>query len=137
MLYSTTVNPSYIQLNDTDNFKSTNEIQITNNGDEQVTYKLSHSTEPTYFPRNAESGLFILSPPHSTDSGDLASVELSVDEVTIAAGETVSVEVHFAEPSASDNSTFPIYGGAIVISGNNDETVRVSYLGKTSPHLLQ
>ncbi|CAG9981484.1 unnamed protein product [Clonostachys byssicola] len=129
VLYSTTVNPSYIQLNDTDNFKSTNEIQITNNGDEQVTYKLSHSTEPTYFPRNAETGLFILSPPHSTESSDLASVELSVEEVTIAAGETVSVEVHFTEPSASDNSTFPIYGGAIVISGNNDETVRVSYLG--------
>lgn len=130
MLHSTTVNPSYINLNDTDNFQSTHKIEITNSGDEQVTYQLTHRTEPTYFSRNAAAGNIDLAPPHSTDSADLAVAQLSTTEVSIGPGETVSVEVTFAEPAASDANRLPVYGGGIDISGSNDERLSVSYMGK-------
>lgn len=130
MLHSTTVNPSSINLNDTDNFQSTHKVEITNSGDEQVTYQLTHRTEPTYFSRNAAAGHIDSAPPHSTDSADLAAAQLSTTEVTIGPGETVSVEVTFAEPAASDANRLPVYGGGIDISGSNDERLSVSYMGK-------
>lgn len=130
VLYTSTVNPSYINLNDTDHFQSTHKIEITNSGDEQVTYQLTHRTEPTYFSRNAVTGNIDSAPPHSTDSADLAVVQLSTSEVTITPGQTASVEVTFAEPAASDANGLPVYGGGIDISGSNGERLSVSYMGK-------
>lgn len=130
MLYTSTVNPSYINMNDTDHFQSIHKIEITNSGDEQVTYQLTHRTEPTYFSRNAITGNIDSAPPHSTDPADLAVVQLSTEEVTIAPGQTASVEVTFAEPAASDTNGLPVYGGGIDISGSNDERLSVSYMGK-------
>lgn len=129
-MHSTAVNPSYINLNDTDNFQSTHKIEITNIGDDRVTYQLTHRTEPTYFSRNADAGTIDSAPAHSTDSADLAVVQLSATEVTIGPGETVSVEATFAEPAASDANRLPVYGGGIDIFGSNDERLSLSYMGK-------
>lgn len=117
-------------MNDTDHFQSTHKIEITNSGDEQITYQLTHRTEPTYFSRNAVTGNIDSAPPHSTDSADLAVVQLSTSEVTIAPGQTASIEVTFAEPAASDANGLPVYGGGIDISGSNGERLSVSYMGK-------
>lgn len=130
VLHSTAVNPSYINLNDTDNFQATHRIEITNSGAEEVVYQLSHRTEPTYFSRNADAGIIDFAPAHSTDLGDIAVVQLSATELTIGPGQTASVEVTFVEPAASDASRLPIYGGGIDISGSNDERLSVSYMGK-------
>lgn len=130
VLHSTAVNPSYINLNDTDNFQSTHQIEITNSGDEQVVYQLSHRTEPTYFSRNAVAGTIENSPAHSTDSADIAGVQLSTPEVTIGPGQTVRIDVTFAEPAGSDANRLPVYGGGIDIAGSNGERLSVSYMGK-------
>ncbi|KAF4463807.1 subtilisin-like serine protease pr1c [Fusarium albosuccineum] len=127
--YSTSVNPPNIHLNDTDHFEATHEIQVTNNGEEQVTYRLSHTVEPTFFSRNVDTDRIDLQPARSSEPEDAASVELSTTDLVVGPGETANFEVTFKEPSADNTARFPVYGGAIAISGDNGEDVRVVYMG--------
>lgn len=126
------MNPPYLNLNDTDHFGASQQIQITNDGEEQVSYRLSHNPERTFFTRNTEARRIDFLPPSSVDVRDVAEVELSEQEITLQPGEMATIEVTFTEPSAPESDRFPVYGGAITVSGDNGETLKVIYMGELS-----
>ncbi|KAH7328022.1 peptidase S8/S53 domain-containing protein [Stachybotrys elegans] len=138
VLQTTTISPPSISLNDTVHFQSTHEMKITNEGDEEVSYRITYQNEPTYF-LSEPDGRINPSPSHSTNASNLARVELSMTEVVLGPGESASVELVFQEPRGVDPQMLPTYGGSIIVSGNNGDSVRLAYMGikssfKDRPH---
>ncbi|KAF5528702.1 Minor extracellular protease vpr [Colletotrichum aenigma] len=127
--YSTTVSPATLNLNDTDHFQSTHEVQVTNAGDESVTYQFYHEAGTTIFSKGAGDAWISLSPPYATDESNVATVDFSATELTLGPGESGTFSVAFSEPSASEAIKLPVYGGSILIVGSQGEAVRVTYMG--------
>lgn len=130
--YSTTVSPATLNLNDTDHFQSTHEVQVTNAGDESVTYQFYHEAGTTIFSKGAGDAWISLSPPYATDESNVATVDFSATELTLGPGESGTFSVAFSEPSASEAIKLPVYGGSILIVGSQGEAVRVTYMGTAS-----
>lgn len=128
--YAVTVEPSYLELNDTANFKATHRVEMTNEGDAEVTYRLSHTTEPTYLSRDPAPRQVVSLPTALNGAEDTATASLSVSQLILGPGETGSFEVTFREPERGDPNTFPLYGGAVVIAGSDGETIKVAYQGE-------
>ncbi|KAI1859774.1 hypothetical protein JX265_010223 [Neoarthrinium moseri] len=127
--YVTSAYPPQLYLNDTDHFAPNQEIEVTNAGNAAVSYTISHVAELTYFVRSLDTGRIALIPTHSNETRDMAQVEFSTTQLNIGPGETQKFSVMFTEPVGSDPATYPVYGGGVVISGDNGETLRVPYIG--------
>lgn len=128
--YTTTVQPAVLQLNDTVHFVGEHIVQITNDGDDSVTYQIDHVAGPTALSKGAGDAWVSVEPPYSTDSGDQATVVFSANSLTLGAGETASFTVTFTEPATVDASYMPIYGGQIRLTGSNGEVVSAVYMGE-------
>lgn len=134
LYYTTTVMPPLIHLNDTDNFVGSHSIEIRNDGPSDVIYTAWNDpgtmaiTKPN---PNAWVGGF---PEDYVGEGSKADVTLSASNFTISAGKSYTLTAEFTEPSGIDSVRLPVYGGQIVVSGNNGESVRVTYQGE--PHQI-
>lgn len=139
--YSTLVSPAVLDLNDTEHFQGTQSVQITNSGDESVTYHFSHEAGITALTKSAGTAWVSVSPPYVSGDGNTATVEISPADLTLGPGESGSVSISFTEPSSPDAATLPVYGGSIVVAGSQGEAVRVSYMGESvtfqNPHPFQ
>lgn len=130
--YTTSISPSVLHLNDTDHYNPTHTVTIKNSGTQEVTYTLTHEAGPefggkqnflngdTWVPQEA----YMYWSPELT-----ATVAISAETITIAAGSTGTFSATFTEPATPDARTLPVYSGAIIISGSNSESVRLSYQG--------
>ncbi|KAK1450468.1 subtilase [Colletotrichum melonis] len=127
--YSTLVSPAVLNLNDTEHFQGTQSVQITNSGDESVTYQFSHEAGITALTKSARTAWVSVSPPYVSGDGNTATVEISPADLTLSPGESGSVSITFTEPSSPEAATLPVYGGSIVVAGSQGEAVRVSYMG--------
>ncbi|KAI1269461.1 peptidase S8/S53 domain-containing protein [Xylariaceae sp. FL1019] len=123
---TTLLSKSYLAYNDTDNLVDTLNFTVTNLGKEEVTYVVksvgaasaytfSTSIYPDYFP-----GLEL--------SDEYAAVKLSETEVTLAAGDSATIEVTVTPP-AIDGSRLPVYSGYITLNGTNGENLSIPYNG--------
>ncbi|KAI0161371.1 peptidase S8/S53 domain-containing protein [Xylariaceae sp. FL1272] len=112
--YATTLlSKSYLAYNDTDNFKEvTYAVKAVGAAS---AYTFSTSIYPDHFP-----GLEL--------SDEFASVKLSETKVTIAAGDSATIEV-IVTPPALDGSRLPVYSGYITLNGTNGENLSIPYNG--------
>ncbi len=121
------VSPAKINLGDGDAIETT-PLTITNSGSQAVTYELSvdDSTITTWGP-NAE--------PDYDFMFDLSEgTSFSQASVTVPAGESRTVDVTIAEPTAywdGENAVEPgsFYGGYVVLTGDDESVLSVPFFG--------
>ncbi|KAK2031947.1 serine endopeptidase [Colletotrichum zoysiae] len=115
-------------LNDTGSFNQHHKIEITNDGEQKVTY--TFTLEP--------AGGFLAQGRTSGRLGDILDVKpMSLVPTVIFPsgvflvnpGETRKAEFSFTAPKADDETKLPIYSGKVVITGSNGENVAVPYMG--------
>ncbi|KAF4467133.1 serine endopeptidase [Fusarium albosuccineum] len=133
--YSTSLSFTKFALNDTRYFNDEHTVEITNAGDEPVTYDFSFkgygglnamNTDPETWgtPRMAW-GEEILAAPQKMEP----QISLPDAKVTVQPGETKKAKVSFKAPTGLEASKLPLYSGKIIITGSNDEIVGVPFMG--------
>jgi Fn3 domain-containing protein len=130
LYYTTTVVPPLIHLNDTDNFAASHSIEIHNDGPSDVVYTVWHEPGTMAITKPNPSAWVGAFPEDVVGEGTTAEVKLSASNFTVAAGKSYTLTADFTEPTAIDPVRLPVYGGQIVVSGNNGESVRVTYQGE-------
>ncbi|KAA8910772.1 peptidase S8/S53 domain-containing protein [Sphaerosporella brunnea] len=126
VFYDTSVFPGKLELNDTQYFRGEHYINIHNKGRQEVSYTLSHEAAGTinsFRPGYIDPQIF---PP--TFVNGTATVPFSTTRLTVKLGATSRVKITFTPPSISSD-LFPIYSGAILITGSNGDTLLIPYLG--------
>ncbi|KAH7133779.1 peptidase S8/S53 domain-containing protein, partial [Dactylonectria macrodidyma] len=129
LLYSTSISPANLNLNDTVNFKGTHQVQVTNSGDEAITYIVSHEAGSTIHTKGNGDAWVSFEPPYSAGTGNVAEVSFSSESFTVGAGETKTLTLTFTEPETISASMLPVYGGSVVLAGDNSEVMRITYMG--------
>ncbi|KAH6680632.1 peptidase S8/S53 domain-containing protein [Halenospora varia] len=130
--YTTTVSPSALYLNETAYFKPQHTVTITNSGDEEVTYTLTHVPGSLFGAKeNTLKGdtWVSLTPIIYSGADYTPAVVISQNSISVAAGATATFSVTFTEPAKPDPILLNVYGGAIIINGTNSESIRLSYMG--------
>ncbi|KAL0936376.1 Minor extracellular protease vpr 2 [Colletotrichum truncatum] len=117
-----------IALNDTGSFSRYHKVNITNSGDQPVTYSFSLQPAGGF---NAQGR----TPRLLADVLDIKPIGL-VPEVgfpsgtfKVNPGETKQAQFNFMFPKVDDESKLPIYSGKVLISSSKDETLSIPYLG--------
>ncbi|EXJ85334.1 hypothetical protein A1O1_05698 [Capronia coronata CBS 617.96] len=127
--YTTTVSPPVLHLNDTDHFQSFHSVVISNQRDEAVTYQVVHQPGVTILSKGAGDAWVSRSPSYTSGEGNVAEATLSAETITVGAGGTATLSIIFVEPPLPAANTLPVYGGGILLVGDNGEMVKVTYMG--------
>ncbi|ODV59711.1 subtilisin-like protein [Ascoidea rubescens DSM 1968] len=126
MEYKTEIlSSTFIELNDTSNRVSKHKIEIYNGELNETVYEVYHEAGVTVKAR--DELLYPLEYFPKFEQAE-AHVDISTSILRIASGGTESIEVEIGGPKSryEDGS---IFGGKVVISGTNNETVKVPYMG--------
>ncbi|KAG8738825.1 hypothetical protein FRC10_006436, partial [Ceratobasidium sp. 414] len=120
--------PSELLLNDTANYRGLHEVSIKNDGNQSVTYTLSHSPAGTASTINTNGNKNILGPEVKLVASS-ASVSISPSSVTVPPGQSFPVKVDIKAPTGVDSKQFPVFSGFIEAKGSDGTTLRSTYLG--------
>ncbi|KAJ4201741.1 hypothetical protein NW759_015510 [Fusarium solani] len=129
ILSGTSVSPANLNLNDTVHFNPSHEVVLTNSNDETVTYQVTHEAGITVRTKGNGDAWVSNEPSYSSHEGEVATVSLSDDTITLGAGESATLRLEFVEPATVSPSYLPVYGGRILFGGSNSEVVSVTYMG--------
>ncbi|KAK2040381.1 subtilisin-like protein [Colletotrichum somersetense] len=119
-------------LNDTGSFNQHHKIEITNDGEETVTYNFTLEPAGGFLAQGRTSGRL----------GDILDVKpMSLVPAVIFPsgvfrvnpGETRQAEFSFMPPKADDEIKLPIYSGKVVITGSNGGNVAMQMKSKMFP----
>lgn len=126
--YATTIlEPSGLSFNDTDNFIETLNFTLTNTGKEEVSFDISNVPTITMYTLDADSIYPAAFPNEPVEA--YASVEFSESKVTIAAGDSVTVEVIPTAPTGLDASRLPLWSGWVAVNGSDGSSLSIAYQG--------
>jgi hypothetical protein len=125
---TTTLDSFSFTFNDTVSFKCKHEFVIHNNGDEEVTYQISHLEGPTGYALPTDGGL--PDPPIVLELFDApAKLTFKPDTVTLGPGDKVKIRIKGAAPKGLDEDRMPVYGGWVQVEGSNNQTLSLPYQG--------
>lgn len=127
LTYDTSVSPAKLELNDTMYFKSEHSITVKNSGHSLVTYTVTHLPVDTFYTFEPGYTTPMVFPPNLVKG--VASVQFSEAVCIVAPGMENSFKVTFTPPQGLNKTLLPVYGGKIVITGNNGERLEIPYLG--------
>jgi minor extracellular serine protease Vpr len=113
---TTSVTPSKLALGESEAGPATRTLTIANDGDEAVTYTLSHVAALSTGGSTFEPGFFV--------GGSSATFDPA--SVTVGPGASADVQVTITPPAAPDLGQ---YGGYLVFTGDNDSVSRVPFAG--------
>ncbi|KAM5343547.1 hypothetical protein ACJ41O_012084 [Fusarium nematophilum] len=133
--YDTSLSFAKFALNDTRHFSGDHQVELTNNGDEPVSYKFSalasggalamnNNPEDWGTPMIAWDTVILGNPREM-----VADVTLPGDGFVVQPGETKTAKFSFKYPPGLNGKDLPIYSGVISVSGSNDEVLSIPYLG--------
>lgn len=117
----------FLSLNDTKHRVSTFTISFRNGDSEAVTYDVSNKGFDTVYTRNS-SWQIPRYYPNVTAQVPTASFILN-QTVTLQPGQETSFNVTIQPPTNIDSYYAPVFEGAIIIQGSNNDTIRVPYIG--------
>lgn len=136
--YSTSLSFAKFALNDTRHFNKQHTVEITNSGDEPATYDFSVENYGAFHSMNTDPNTWG-TPRMAWGEETLASpqkinpqISLPDSKLTIQPGETKSAKFFFKAPAGLDGSKLPLYGGKIVITSSNGESLGVPFMGLAS-----
>ncbi|KAI0593603.1 peptidase S8/S53 domain-containing protein [Biscogniauxia sp. FL1348] len=124
------------ELNDTAHFTGTHSVDLTNTGTESVTYNFSLQDAggyEAYIPTTPGQTELLI--PRIKWYSELVPVEMTPGvampdgDLTLAPGETKTVEFTFTAPPGLNATNLPVYSGKILISGTNGEELGIPYFG--------
>ncbi|KAF6796384.1 subtilase [Colletotrichum sojae] len=131
--YATELEFDKFALNDTANFVATHEVVVRNGGEEEVEYA---------FNVEDAAGVEIILPLDTSISSsprvraldELTPVRMPVDvalpeKFTLKPGESKTVSVTFKQPDFGNPAGIPLYSGKVVVSGSNNESLAIPYMG--------
>lgn len=128
-LHATTLlTPSSISFNDTSSTQS-HSLNIQNTGKDAVTFSLSYTPALTVYatrpraPRPAKFPDFVETVEAS------ATIQLSQDSVTVAAGQAATIDITASHPTGLDASRLPLWSGCITVNGTDGNSLTVPYQG--------
>ncbi|KAJ3107282.1 hypothetical protein HDU97_004421 [Phlyctochytrium planicorne] len=131
----TTVYPSRLALNDTQNTQQHYKLTVTNKNTVSVNYSVKHQPAIMVTPFAAGDDT-MLGQSDISYTADYATVKFAknndrVDalEFTLKAGESKSFNIHFQPPVNATAGLFPIYSGYVVVNGDGDKVASVPYAG--------
>ncbi|EED17182.1 subtilisin, putative [Talaromyces stipitatus ATCC 10500] len=129
------LNISSISFNDTANLVKSAWFQVMNTGSESVTYDISYTPSGTVYTLPSDGSVVpstfsVGSAPEIVPSS--AQLSVSPNTVTIASGQSASIEVTVSLPSDLTASRIPVYSGYITLNGTNDESLSLPYMGVAS-----
>ncbi|EJU04161.1 subtilisin-like protease [Dacryopinax primogenitus] len=122
--YTTLLTPGELLLNDTANFKGEQSIKVSNAGFVKQVYSVSHVPAATVLTYN--NSLAIDSPLPFSQAA--ASVHITPTTFTLFPGEALDISLKFTPPK-SDDDTYPVYSGFIVVKSHVGEELHSSYIG--------
>lgn len=133
--YETSLSFSKFHLNDTHHFQRYHSVDITNNGNEAVTYSFELQDSAAVQAMQVDPS-FYGAPRLTTFQEAFANPIKAVPQVSlpggtfsVGAGQTKTAKFSFNAPTGLDPKTIPIYSGKIIITGSNEESLSVPYLG--------
>lgn len=131
--YTTDLDISKIELNDTANFVQCHEVTITNNGASTVIYNFAVQ-DAAGIEALQKTNIFSLGVPTLTDLVPIKlvpTVQFSDGDYGIAinAGESKAVQIEFTLPEVAYPQNLPLYSGSILIIGDNGEEISIPYMG--------
>lgn len=135
---TTTFNASDLAFNDT-SFIQPQSFEIYNQGNETVTYELSHTPGPTIYTFTPGNTTVT---PFSNDtafaSNTLADVSATLEfstgtSMSMTAGGSQVITVTATPPAGLDNSRLPLYSGFVSIKASNGFNFSIPYGGIASP----
>jgi len=125
---TTLLSVSSLSFNDTDHLAKTKKFTISNTGDKEVTYALSHVGAATaYTFANTVSIAPASFPNELTD--DFASLQFDPSKFKIAPGEEQTVSVSVKPPTGLVEKRLPVYSGYIAINGSDYSALSLPYIG--------
>ncbi|GME30155.1 putative glucan synthase protein [Neofusicoccum parvum] len=135
--YSTTLAYEKFELNDTANFKDSNTVQITNNGDAPLTYSFTLQDAAGFEALWTWDAAVYPSPrlkkfTELTPITAVPGIEFPAGEFTVAPGETKEASFTFTLPTGLNATALPVYSGKIFITASNGEQLSIPYFGLAS-----
>ncbi|RPB25542.1 subtilisin-like protein [Terfezia boudieri ATCC MYA-4762] len=127
LTYDTSVSPAKLELNDTMFFKPEHFIDVRNSGHSVVKYTVTHLPIDTFYTFEPGYTTPKIFPPNLVEG--VASVQFSSAVFMIGPGMEFSFKVSFTPPQGLNEVLLPVYGGKIVITGDNGERLEIPYLG--------
>ncbi|KAJ3107300.1 hypothetical protein HDU97_004439 [Phlyctochytrium planicorne] len=131
----TSVYPSRLGLNDTQYTQQHYSLTVTNKNTVPVTYTVKHQPALMVTPFKAGDDA-MLNAFDQSYTADYATVKFAknndrVDslDITVAAGESKSFNIHVQPPSNAIAGLFPVYSGYIVVDVEGEKVVSVPYAG--------
>lgn len=117
-----------ISLNDTQFRNSNHTIEIFNGNDESVTYRVRH--DPTLTAKTLNSSGTLVNQFPQFLKNQIAQVTINPSTFTLQAGDTQKINVSFTGPQTTPDGL--VFSGKLNITGDNNDTVGVPYMGKFS-----
>ncbi|KAI9152320.1 Alpha-L-arabinofuranosidase A [Paramyrothecium foliicola] len=125
----TLLEPSALSFKDSNHFIETLNFTLTNTGDSNIIYEISHVPTHSLFMLN-EDGNFVdidgFKPPVDTPAH--ADLVFSESAVTISPGDSVTVQVS-ATPPQLDATRYPLWSGYIAVNGSDGTSLSIPYQG--------
>ena len=116
-----------ISFNDTDNFLESAEFTISNVGDDEITFSLSHVPAGTAYTLAIDSIYPQEFPNEFTSSA--ATIEFSEKEVTVPGNGEATVSLTLSPPTGLTTARLPVYNGYIALNGSDSSSLSLPYLG--------
>jgi subtilisin family serine protease len=116
-----------ISFNDTDNFLESAEFTISNVGDDEITFSLSHVPAGTAYTLAIDSIYPQEFPNEFTSSA--ATIEFSEKEVTVPGNGEATVSLTLTPPTGLTTARLPVYNGYIALNGSDSSSLSLPYLG--------
>ena len=116
-----------ISFNDTDNFLESAEFTISNVGDDEITFSLSHVPAGTAYTLAIDSIYPQEFPNEFTSSA--ATIEFSEKEITVPGNGEATVSLTLTPPTGLTTARLPVYNGYIALNGSDSSSLSLPYLG--------
>ncbi|KAH6606996.1 hypothetical protein Trco_006149 [Trichoderma cornu-damae] len=124
---TTLLSPSSLSFNDTDHFISKRQITLENTSKKRVTYKIGHIPTDTFYTLANSSGYPAPFPNDAVAS--YASVKLALQQVTLPAGKSITIDVFPTPPRGVDAKRLALWSGYITVNGTDGSNLSIPYQG--------
>lgn len=121
------VSDPYLNLNDTQFRVSKHTVALRNSGLQQISYSVKHVGLNTVYVRSPQN--LTINPLFPPMVPLRPSARISTTLFVLGPGQVGSFDVDISPPSGLDEASGPIFEGTFVITGSNNDTVAVPYIG--------
>lgn len=126
VLATSYLEPTNLAWNDTKHFVDTLNFTIVNNGDDEITYDVTHIPTVSWYSLDIDETNFPWSHENVPEHAELT---FGSSKVTVAAGDSVSVDVTASPPEGLNSKRYPYWSGYVFANGSDGSSLTLPYQG--------